>query len=154
MAEEEIVGVVVRDETEKERLLREKMSRWELSSPDRIESAARQIIGLVTALYTVLFGVLALAGDPLPVYLKLAAVRWLGALAALALGLALVAALIVVMPARYAYASASLTQQKQVFDRILRRKSGWLTAALVCFGFGLAAFGALLVRVMLAVGGP
>jgi hypothetical protein len=152
MAEEEIAGGVVRDETDEERLLREEMARWALASPDRIESAAREIVGLVTALYTVLFGVLALAGDPLPAYMKLAAVRWLGAFAALALGLTLASALVVVMPARYEYASASLTQQKQVFDRILQRKSGWLTTALICFGAGLIAFGALLVRVMMALG--
>jgi hypothetical protein len=151
MPEETITGVVIREETEQERLLREELGKWALASPGRIEDAAREIIGLVTALYAVLFGILALAGDPLPAYLKLPEVRWLGALAALALGLALVAALTVIAPARYVFAGASLTQQSAVFDSVLGRKSRWLTAALVCFGVGAAAFGALLVVIMLAL---
>ena len=39
-----------------------------LKSPDNLESTARQIITLVTALLGVLFTVLAVAKDPLPCY--------------------------------------------------------------------------------------
>jgi hypothetical protein len=75
----------------------------------------------------------------------------LGIASAVSLGLALVAGLVVIFPLRYRYSSYSLTQQAETFDRMLRRKSGWLIAAVVCFALGLVAFGVLLVEVMLYV---
>lgn len=148
MAEQAPITPPTRRETEEEKALREHMAKLALQSPDHLDASARQIISLVTALYAVLFGVLAVASDPLPTYLSWPVVRFLGAGATAVLGAALLAALVAANSRRYQYSPHSLTQQREAFEAMLRHKSGWLTVAVICFGLGLLALGALLVIVI------
>jgi hypothetical protein len=148
MAEDRIVSVTIRDETPKETALRSKMVEFAWKSPDHLDASARQIISLVTALYALLFGVLAFASDPLPAYLTWAPVRFLGAGATAALGAALLAALAAANARRYQYSPQSLTQQSEAFEAMLRYKSTWLNVAVICFGLGVLALGTLLVGVI------
>ncbi len=113
-----------------------------------LDEAARQIIGLVTGLYTVVFGILAFAADPVPAYLAHTSVRVLGVLAVVGYLTALLGALVVVVPSAYHYASASQTQRKQAFDALMQRKSWALRVALGAFGVASVAF-ALLFTVVL-----
>ena len=58
--------VHVREETPDEAATDLWFAKQALASPDTVDSAARLLVSLVTGLLTVLFGVLAVAGDPLP----------------------------------------------------------------------------------------
>ena len=116
-----------------------------------IEEAARQIIQLVTVLYTVVFGILAFASDPVPAYLARASVRGIGLATVICYLVALLAALTIVVPRGYQYAKASQTQRKQVYDSLLRRKSFALTAAVWAFGVASFAFALLFVVVLLGL---
>ena len=59
-------------------------------------------------------------------------------------------ALIVVMPRGYTYRETSLDDMRAVYRKIIRRKSFWLRAAMLCFGLGVAAFAILILTVSLA----
>lgn len=142
--------VEVREERPQEKALSEWFEKQVLASPDTLEAAARTILGLVTALLGVLFGVLAVAEEPLPSYLALPMVRGLGVGSVAALLVALLGALGVVLPRHVQVASARLDQQAEEFQRLLARKSRWLTVAVVAFGLGLAALGAVLIVALLA----
>jgi hypothetical protein len=113
-----------------------------------LEEAARQIIQLVSTLYAVIFGIVALAANPVPAYLAQANVRALDVLAVLGYLAALLAALVVVVPSAYRYARASQTQRKDVFDTIMRRKVTALRLALLAFAVGSVGFAALFLVVL------
>lgn len=113
-----------------------------------VDEAARQIIGLVTGLYGIVFDILAFATDPVPAYLARGTVRLLGLLAVVGYLLALLGALLVVAPGAYCYARASQTQRKQVFDAMMRRKLCALRVALGAFGVASVAFALLFVVVL------
>ena len=140
-----------RAETPEERALRKWFAQQALASPDALEAAARTILSLVTALLGVLYGVLAVAEDPLPAYFRLPAVRWLGVGTVGALLVALVGTLGVVLPQRIQVSSARPDQQASAFAALLARKSRWLTVAVIAFGLGLVALGAVLVIALLTV---
>ena len=140
-----------RGETPEEKALRKWFARQALASPDTLEAAARTILGLVTALLTVLFGVLAVAEDPLPPYFTLPLVRWLGVGTVGALLVALVGTLGVILPHRITVSSARPDQQAEAFERLLAHKSRWLAVAVVAFGLGLVALGAVLIVALLTV---
>jgi hypothetical protein len=135
----------IHEETPQEEALRRWFEKQARKSPDTLEAAARTILGLVTALLGTLFGVLAVADDPLPVYFALPAVRWLGVGTVAALLLALIAALGVLLPEEMRVASARPDQQARAFRELLSRKSRWLTVAVIAFGLGLAALAAILI---------
>ncbi len=141
--------VEIREETPEERARREWFERQALTSPATLEAAARTVLGLVTALLGVLFGVLAVASEPLPAYLKLTSVRWLGVTAIVALLGALVGALAVVLPRRIAVASARPDEQAKAFQDLLARKARWLTVTVLAFGLGVVALGAALIVALL-----
>jgi hypothetical protein len=141
--------VSVREETEAEKELGEWLAKQALASPDTLEAAARTVLGLITGLLGVLFAVLAVASDPLPGYLRLPAVRGLGVVTVAALLVALVGALGVVLPRRVRVASARLDEQAEAFQRLLARKSRWLTVTVIAFGLGLTALGASLIVALL-----
>lgn len=122
-----------------------------LKSPDNLESTARQIITLVTALLGVLFTVLAVAGDPLPYYFVHPAVHWLGAASVILLLLALLAALVVLWPRRIEVASAKPQDQAKKFDDMVKCKASALKGAGVSFFFGLVALGSVLVIAIIEV---
>ncbi len=141
--------VDVREETPQERALYEWFEKQALASPDTLEAAARTILGLVTALLGVLFGVLAVTADPLPAYFRLPLVRCLGVVSVAALLVALTGALGVVLPLRVEAASARPDQQVRAFQRLMARKSRWLTVAVIGFGLGLVALGTVLIVALL-----
>jgi uncharacterized integral membrane protein len=141
--------VEVHEETPREKALDEWYEKQALASPDRLEAAARTITGLVTALLSVLFGVLAVTEDPLPSFFWIPVVRPLGVTAVAALLVALVCALAVVLPRRIAVSRARPDEQAQAFEDLLAHKSRWLTAATIAFGLGLTVLGAVVVIALL-----
>lgn len=142
--------VDVREETEEEKVLDDWFAKQAMASLDTLEAAARSILGLITALLGVLFGVLAVASDPLPGYLRIPLVRGLGVISVAALLAALFGALQVVLPRRVELSSARPDQQAQAFQDLLGHKSYWLRVAAVAFGLGLAALGLTLIVALLA----
>jgi len=119
-----------------------------------LEEGARQIISLVTALYSVIFGILAFTSDPLPAYLTWPAVRIGGAVVVLSYLVALLAALVVVLPDDYRYARASKDQLEQVLAKLLGRKFWGLRVAVWCFGIGTFAFAGLFLVVIFGLSTP
>ena len=139
----------VRPETEEEAALDRWFEKQALASPDTLEAAARTLLGLVTALLGILVGVLAMSSDPLPAYLQLPLVRWLGVGTVVALLVALVGALGVVLPRRTRVASSRPDQQADAFQQLLARKSRWLTVTGIAFGLGVVALSAILIVALL-----
>ncbi|MCS6881377.1 MAG: hypothetical protein RMK84_10400 [Oscillochloridaceae bacterium] len=145
---EEIRAVRQRPPTPEEEALNRWFEQQEKDPPKHLEEGAKQIITLVSALYGVIFGILALASDPLPAYLARPSVRVLGVVVVLGYLAALLAALVVVLPGAYRYARASQTQRERVFRALMARKLIGLRVALAAFGIGSAAFAALFVVVV------
>jgi hypothetical protein len=145
---EEIRATRQRAPTPEEEALHRWFEEQQKDPPKPLEEGAKQIMTLVSALYTVIFGVLALAGDPVPAYLAYLHVRMLGAIVVIAYLIALLGALVVILPSEYRYAMASQTQRKQVFQQLMRRKVISLRVALIAFGVGSVAFAALFVVVL------
>jgi hypothetical protein len=143
--------VSIREETPGEAEMRQWFAQQALASPDTLDAAARLLISLVTGLLTLLFGVLAVAGDPLPSYLAHWPVRVLGVVSVVALLAALGAALGAVLPARLAADPARPARQAAAFAELVRRKAGWLRGAVVAFGLGMAALSLALIVALLAV---
>jgi hypothetical protein len=112
---------------------------------ERLEQAARLLIGLITGLYGLLFTGLAVAGDPLPAYLKLPPLKALGVLT-----VCLLAALDVVLPRPWRAASGLPATQRAEFEKIVRRKVAALKLAVYAFALGAAALGATLPAALLA----
>jgi hypothetical protein len=145
----ENIVLSIREENPEEAELRKWFEQQALASPANLEEAARLIIGLVSGLLGILFGVLALEAEKLPAYLALPAVRGL-AIAAIILWLAaLTAGLVVVLPQRWEVNPAKPDSQAQVFQQILHRKRSALTISGVAFGLAIAALGGVLVLAML-----
>lgn len=143
--------VAVRPETPEEARLREWWARQAVAAPDNLEAAARQIIGLVSGLLGVLFGVLALAANPLPVYLQRDDVRVAGVAAIALLLAALLAGLAVIFPQSAIAPRARPDEQAGQFAALLGRKSSALGLAAVCFGLGVVALGAALIIALLSI---
>ncbi|MCS6911050.1 MAG: hypothetical protein NZM11_10885 [Anaerolineales bacterium] len=143
--------VAVRPETPEEARLRQWWAEQAVTAPDNLEAAARQIIGLVSGLLGVLFGVLTLAAEPLPVYLQRDDVKFAGVAAIVLLLLALLAGLAVVFPQSVAVPRARPDEQAAQFAALLGRKSGALGLAAVCFGLGVVALGAALIIALLSL---
>ncbi len=143
MAKVEIVAVA--PETVRERKLDQWYAEQVLKSPDNLDSAARQIITLVTTLIAVLFTVLAVAKDPLPNYFIHPIVHWLGAATVISLLLAVLAALLALKPRHIAVASAKPDDQEEKFKDLVRSKSRALRVAGLLFFVGLVSLGTVLV---------
>jgi len=149
MAKKTLIGV--RLENPAEAALREWFEKQALASPANLEEAARLLIGLITGLYGLLFTVLAVAGDPLPGYLKLPLVKGLGVLSVILLMVCLLAALDVVLPRPWQAASGLPASQKAAFEKIVRRKAAALKIAVYAFALGAALLGAVLAAALLSV---
>lgn len=143
--------VAVRPETPEEARLRKWWAEQAVAAPDNLEAAARQIIGLVSGLLGVLFGVLALAGDPLPAYLQRDEIKVAGVSAIVLLLMALLAGLVVVVPQADIVPRARPDKQAEKFVALVGRKSSALGLASVCFGLGVVAFGAALIIALLSL---
>jgi hypothetical protein len=149
MAKGDIVSVSIRKETEEETELRTWFDKQEAETINNLEAGARQVIQLVTAFYGVLFGVVALGKDKIEASLHVPIVILCAGVAILAMLGALIAALVVVLPAGYRYRPASLSDQRMVYQKILLRKWRGLTATIIAFGLGLAAFAALIATMLI-----
>ncbi len=145
----DIPKVAGRPETEEETQLGRWFDQQTLAAPDILDAAARTLLGLVTALIGTLFGVLTVAADSLPAYMGYPAIRSLGVASVAALLAALTGALGVLMPMRLEVSSHRLDEQAQAFARVLKRKSRWLNVAVIAFGLGVGALGAVLVAALL-----
>ena len=143
--------VSIREETPAEAAQRKWFEKQVLAAPDNLEAAARQIIGLVTGLLGVLFGVLAVASDPLPAYLSSPGIRGAGVASVVLLLLGLVTALIVVLPSRITVSSAKPEDQAAAFNQLLQHKSRALRVAVIAFALGLIALGVALVLALFTV---
>jgi len=139
----------VREETAEEKALRKWFDEQALASPEALDAAARLLVSLVTGLLTVLFGVLAVAEDPLPAYLSSSAIRLLGMGCVLALLVALLCALAALWPRRMAVDAARPADQAKAFAGLVDRKAGWLKAAEIAFGMGVGLLGLALSVVLL-----
>ncbi len=141
--------ISTRAESSEEEAMRKWFDQQRLSSPDNLEQAARLVIGLISGLLTVMFGVLAVAQKDLPGYLALPPVRWLGALVVVLLFVSLAGGLVVVVPFRTAAQPGQPDAQRRAFEAILQRKSSALTVSAVAFGLGIAALASALVVALL-----
>ncbi len=149
MPDGEVVSVTGRVETPEEAFLREWFAKQQAAAIDNVEAGARQIVTLVMAFYTAIFGILSLGRTGIEASLAQRSVIVLGGAVVFCLLIALVAALVAILPWAYRVRDASVTDQETVYATMLGRKSGGLTVAAVTFGLGLAAF-AVLILVMLA----
>jgi hypothetical protein len=104
------------------------------NSLDTLEAAARQIIGLVTTLLGLFFGILAFKDNP--EFLQHASVRLCGAFSAVGFVAALFLALNVVMPRAWQVPEYNLTKMRKFLRCLLRRKSASLKLAQIAFGAG------------------
>ena len=145
----DIPTVTGRPETDWEKELGDWFKKQSLVSLDTLEAAARTILSLVTALVGTLFGVLTVAADELPAYLHKPVVQALGVVSVGAFLAALVGALGVLLPARFQVSSHRPDEQAQAFDRLLKRKSRWLTVTVIAFGVGVAVLSVVLITALL-----
>src|SRR4051812_10873067 len=120
MAAGEIIDRGERLPTDEETALVRFFQKQEETSVEHLEEAARQIIQLVTALYGVIFGVLALGADKVGAELHTPLVLALGIFAVLAFLVALLAALWAVLPQPYHYRPASLTDKKASYAQMIQ----------------------------------
>ncbi len=137
---------VIGPESEDERELRDWFEAQTRQNLDRLEEGAKTIIQLVTGLYGVLFAVLALSDQP--VYLQQRAVRIAGTVSMVALFLALICAVLVVLPRRMTYQEDNLTAMQRVYRGMLARKARWLRVTLLLFLLGTAGLGSVVVIIL------
>jgi hypothetical protein len=141
----------IREENEEEKKLREWFTTQSLESPKNIEEAARLLIGLVTGLLGVLFGVLTVSAETLPKYLSMPLVKGFGIASVILWLLSLLASLVVVLPRKWRADAGKPDEQKQIFAQIFYLKSQWMTAAVICFGLAIIALGVVLVAALASV---
>lgn len=135
----------IREENSEEKKLREWFETQALESPKNLEEAARLLIGLVTGLLGVLFGVLTVSAETLPSYLSLPAVKWCGILAVALWLLSLLCALVVVTPRKWQSDTGKPETQNQIFNAMLIHKSRWLKSSVILFGTAIFALGVVLI---------
>jgi len=122
----------------------------EQKSLDMLESAARQLITLVTTLLGLFFGVLAFKDNPR--YLACPAVCILGSLAAGFYVLTLFLALDVVIPRRLEVSLANLTRMRRLLHGLFDRKSRSLQWAQVAFALGTLCLLAVILILLAGAG--
>lgn len=114
--------------------LEKAFDEMEQGSLKTLEDAARQIITLCTALLGAFFGLLAFKDAP--DYLGFYEIKVIGTGALLAFFIALFFALVAVSPKRYNFARASLTEKRNILDRMLNLKYRFVGLAAWTFGAG------------------
>ena len=124
----------VREVTEEDRAVMEKVRRLEESSLDAIESGAREIVFLVTTLLGAMAGLL--ASGTLPGYILTPDVRILAALAAISFFVSVMAAIQVLLPRRYEHGN-DLVRMRELLKEIPRRKEKFLKTAHQGFAAGM-----------------
>jgi len=130
-----------RPETAEEARLRELFNSLEKENIPSLEKGARQIITLVSAFYGIIFGVLSFGRDDVGATLHLRPILIAGGTAIFAMLIAIIAALVVVLPLwRYAADERLPAEQRTAYQRLLARKVWGLRIATIAFGAGIAAF--------------
>ena len=134
-----------RPETAQEARLREFFDAQEKANISSLETGARQIITLVSAFYGIIFGVLSFGKDKMEVTPHLRVVLVAGGTAIFAMLIAIIAALVVVLPLwRYTADARLPEEQRRAYQRLLARKVWGLRIATIAFGVGVAAFACLI----------
>lgn len=136
-------------ETPQQRALREWFERQRQGNMMQIEEGARQVNQLVTAMFGVMFAVLAF-GDS-PDLLQLQSVKILGTLTIFAYFIALLASLDVLYPWANAFFKNNLTDMRRTYDSILARKVRSLRIAMGSFTAGTVCLGMLLLAALWGV---
>ncbi len=145
-----VIGPPRREEAQEE-WLRGWFDEQEKLAAGSLEEGGRQIIQLVTALFGLMFGALALGSDSLEASLHRPEVVWAGLAALVILLIALVAALGVVLPLfSYRYNPDQPATQQRAYRAMVSRKVIGLRVAVVCFGLGLAAFAGMIGVILVA----
>lgn len=136
---------VVGPEQQEDRELREWFETQRRGNIERLIAGGQTLIQLITGVYGVLFGVLALNDQP--AYLKQPTVQWFGSIGVCLFFVALITATTVVVPRRNPYQANNLTELPQVYRDIVKRKATMLMVAQVCFVLGIGC----VVGVILAI---
>lgn len=118
----------------------------EKDSLKTLEDAARQIVGLVTTLLGLFFGVLAFKDNP--AFLALLEIKIAGALSAVGYIAALFLALDVTMPRPLALPAAILTDMRDILHGLYTRKSRSLKLAQYFFAGGTAFLFVMILRLL------
>lgn len=148
MAAKKVTVVGVRAAAPAEKELLRIFDKWESESLSNIEGGARQIIQLVSALLGVMLAALALGDEKFAAALQAPLPIALAALTLLAWLAALLAALAVVIPGSHLLRRASLDDMRTVYQTLLAQKSLRMNVAVVAFGAGIVAFGALVFTLL------
>lgn len=111
------------------------------------EDAARQLIGLITALLGLFFGVLAFGDNP--TFLSFPIIKILGVLSSCALMGALFAALYVIYPQKIDIPLSNLTRMRQIRKEIYDRKNRNLKISLIIFAFGVVCLLGVIIRLLI-----
>ena len=116
------------------------------NSIESIEAAARQLIGLVTTLLGLFFGVLAFKDQP--TYLANTEIKVVGLLAAVGYIFTLFAALNVVMPRKLEIPQYDLTAMRELLESLFDHKSTFLRTAQLNFAFATLALLVLILMLL------
>jgi hypothetical protein len=116
------------------------------NSMDALETAARQIIGLVTTLLGLFFGILAFKDSP--TYLIDSRIKLLGTLAAVSYFVSLFGALAVVLPRALDVPKHDLTAMKELIKKLLKIKGGYLFISQTFFAFATLMLLILIVALL------
>lgn len=129
----------------------ERLYNWFLDVEKEIiktfEDAARQLIGLITALLGLFFGVLAFGDNP--PFLSFLEIKILGVLSSCAFLAALFAALWVICPQKIDIPLSNLTRMRQIRKEIYDRKSRNLKISLIIFAFGVICLLGVIIRLLI-----
>lgn len=134
-----------RELTDADRHLLEFVRKLEGNSLEQLESAAKQLITLVTSLLGLFLGILAFKDAP--TYLAYWDVKLLAGLALLAFLLTLFFALAAVLPREYRV--ADLNSMRLALITMLRRKRNALRAATLAFGISVTLIFLLALDILL-----
>lgn len=125
------------------------LEKQQLNAVDNLEAGARQIIGLVSLFYSIIFGALALGKDSMEASAGYRTVLVPGTVAIFALLAAIIAALVVVLPLFGSrYNAMKPAEEQAAFERLLRLKVWGLRVSVAAFAIGISAF-ALMIGLML-----
>jgi len=122
-------------------------SEMEKQNLATLDGAARQLVGLLTGLFGLFFGVLALGNRP--AYLDFAEVQALAVITLGAFFVALLFALATLRPRRYQYSRHNLTEMRRLLTQMQATKATNLTRAHFAFGLGILFLTLLVLDLLL-----
>jgi hypothetical protein len=137
---------VVGPEGPLERARREWFEEQERKNVERLEEGAKSITTLVTGLYGVLFGVLALNDQPN--FLQRSTVQWFASISIAAFFIALLMALVTTYPWPTRAQRDNLTEMEIAYAALVRRKLNSLRISLILFLIGTLFLGALIGAIL------